>query len=217
MPELSLAKRSSSRSRKIRLEISADQIEAVKQLVGHTVAEVECELIIETLANQRGSDITEAAKLLGISIRTLRNKIHEYDGRGKSVPKPGVHYSALSLTVVEHCSAQRSEECPPYSQKQTCAAHKPMSASLIGQFGSSAFRLSTVTLSMSLAGSRFSSESAPGPFHYGIRRRGGTILSDGLAARVTVGPSGHANSPHPSSREGHHSTARWSSCSSYRL
>jgi hypothetical protein len=36
-------------------------------------------------------------------------------------------------------------------------------------------------------------------------------LSDGLAARVTVGPSGHAISPHPSSRKGHHSTARWSS------
>ena len=33
-----------------------------------------CELIIETLANQRGSR-TEAAKLLGISIRTLRNRI----------------------------------------------------------------------------------------------------------------------------------------------
>src|SRR6188768_2981153 len=29
---------------------------------------------------------------------------------------------------------------------------------------------------MSLAGSRFSSESAPGPFHHGIRRRGGTIF-----------------------------------------
>ena len=28
---------------------------------------------------------------------------------------------------------------------------------------------------------------------------------------VAVGPSGHANSPHPSSREGHHSTAGWSS------
>ena len=36
-------------------------------------------------------------------------------------------------------------------------------------------------------------------------------LSDGLAARVTVGPSGHATSPHPSSREGHHSTVGWSS------
>ena len=33
----------------------------------------------------------------------------------------------------------------------------------------------------------------------------------GLAVRQTAGPSGHANSPHPSSREGHHSTARWSS------
>ena len=29
--------------------------------------------------------------------------------------------------------------------------------------------------------------------------------------QTTAGPSGHANSPHPSSREGHHSTARWSS------
>src|SRR5437667_5795165 len=40
-------------------------------------------------------------------------------------------------------------------------------------------------------------------------------LSGGLAVRRTVGPSGHANSPHPSSREGHHSTARWNS--SYSL
>ena len=36
-------------------------------------------------------------------------------------------------------------------------------------------------------------------------------LSGGLAAKGTAGPSGHADSPHPSSREGHHSTARWSS------
>jgi hypothetical protein len=35
-----------------------------------------------------------------------------------------------------------------------------MSASLIGRLGSSAFRLSTITVSMSLAGSRFSSESS---------------------------------------------------------
>src|SRR6202035_1110295 len=146
-------------------------------------------------------------------------------------------------------------------------------------------------------GSCFSSESAPRPFQYGIRRRGGTIfgaalpsyrqwvqaairthlihrtagasipplggarvssfsnrplgvkhfqtihvcgvgvahglvllfgigtkalpvwdsktrwnnLWGGLAVLQTVGPSGHTNSPHPSSRERHHSTARWSS------
>src|SRR5271167_1926517 len=33
----------------------------------------------------------------------------------------------------------------------------------------------------------------------------------GLAVEETAGPSGHTNSPHPSSREGHLSTARWSS------
>jgi hypothetical protein len=36
-------------------------------------------------------------------------------------------------------------------------------------------------------------------------------LSGGLASRRTAGPSDRANSPHPSSREGHHSTEGWSS------
>jgi hypothetical protein len=86
-----------------------------------------------------------------------------------------------------------------------------MPASLIGRWGSSAFRLSTTAVSMSLTGSCFSSESAPRPFHHGIRRRGWSDLLGGLTVRLTVDPSGHANSPHPSSREGHHSTARWRS------
>ena len=92
MPEF-LPEKKSSGSRKIRFslfEFSADQIEAVRRLVGRRIAEIECELIIETLADQHGSR-TNAAKLLGISIRTLRNKIHEYDGRGKTVPKPGLN------------------------------------------------------------------------------------------------------------------------------
>src|SRR5436853_4341364 len=55
-----------------------------------------------------------------------------------------------------------------------------MSASLIGQLGSSAFRLSTAAVSMSLTGSCFSSESAPGPFHHGIRGRGGAIFGAAL-------------------------------------
>src|SRR5258706_16295705 len=84
-----------------------------------------------------------------------------------------------------------------------------MSASLIGRFGSSAFRLSAPSVLMSLAGSCFSSESAPRPFQHGFRRWNN--LWGGLAVLQTVGPSGHTNSPHPSSREGHHSTARRSS------
>ena len=73
---------------KVSLNFPQNRSKRSGSLVGRRIAEVECELIIETLADQRGSR-TNAAKLLGISIRTLRNKIHEYDGRGKTVPKPG--------------------------------------------------------------------------------------------------------------------------------
>src|SRR3984957_9183491 len=55
-----------------------------------------------------------------------------------------------------------------------------MSASLIGHSGSSTFRLSVNAVSMSLTGSCFSSESAPRPFHHGIRGRGGTISTAAL-------------------------------------
>src|SRR6516164_8352646 len=81
-------------------------------------------------------------------------------------------------------------------------------ASLIGRLGSSAFRLFTTTVATSLAGSCFSPESAHRPFHHGIRGRGGTIFR---ATLPSAGPSGLTNSPHPSSREGHHSTTWWSS------
>ena len=49
----------------------------------------------------------------------------------------------------------------------SCTTHTV--PSLIGRLGSSVFRLSTAAVSMSLTGSRFSSESAPRPFHHGIR------------------------------------------------
>jgi hypothetical protein len=95
--------------------------------------------------------------------------------------------------------------------ERTSRPNGRMSASLIGHLGSSAFRLSTATASMSPAGSCFSSESAPRPFHHGIRGRGGTIFRTASPSDETAGPSRHTNSPHPSSREGHHSTAWWSS------
>jgi transcriptional regulator with PAS, ATPase and Fis domain len=46
---------------------------------GVTVQEMERALIMETL-RATGNNRTEAAKMLGISIRTLRNKLHEYRG-----------------------------------------------------------------------------------------------------------------------------------------
>jgi DNA-binding NtrC family response regulator len=57
-------------------------------LVGRTVADVERELIINTLHHCLGNR-THAANILGISIRTLRNKLRQYSEEGFAVPLPG--------------------------------------------------------------------------------------------------------------------------------
>jgi two-component system, response regulator FlrC len=56
-------------------------------LVGRTVADVERDLILETLQHTLGNR-TYAATILGISIRTLRNKLRQYGGQGVPVPPP---------------------------------------------------------------------------------------------------------------------------------
>jgi DNA-binding NtrC family response regulator len=57
-------------------------------LVGRTVADVERELIIDTLKHCFGNR-THAANILGISIRTLRNKLRQYTDEGVDIPQPG--------------------------------------------------------------------------------------------------------------------------------
>jgi two-component system response regulator FlrC len=58
-----------------------------RALVGRTVADVERDLILETLKHCLGNR-THAANILGISIRTLRNKLNEYSSEGTPVPPP---------------------------------------------------------------------------------------------------------------------------------
>ena len=53
--------------------------------VGHTVAEVERKLILDTMASTSWNRST-AATLLGISIRTLRNKLKQYQEEGFEIP-----------------------------------------------------------------------------------------------------------------------------------
>jgi DNA-binding NtrC family response regulator len=59
-----------------------------RSLVGRTVADVERDLILDTLDHCLGNR-THAAKILGISIRTLRNKLSEYTAAGIVVAEPG--------------------------------------------------------------------------------------------------------------------------------
>ena len=65
--------------------LAAEQV--TRALVGRTVADVERDLILETLKSCFGNR-THAANILGISIRTLRNKLNEYSADGTPVPPP---------------------------------------------------------------------------------------------------------------------------------
>jgi DNA-binding NtrC family response regulator len=57
------------------------------------VADVERDLILDTLDHCLGNR-THAARILGISIRTLRNKLSEYMGAGIAVAEPGATRAA---------------------------------------------------------------------------------------------------------------------------
>jgi two-component system response regulator FlrC len=57
-------------------------------MVGRTVADMERDLILKTLDKCLGNR-THAANILGISIRTLRNKLKQYADAGEQVPAYG--------------------------------------------------------------------------------------------------------------------------------
>jgi DNA-binding protein Fis len=61
---------------------------AVSELVGQNIADVERELILKTLEHCRGNR-TNAASMLGISVRTMRNKLRTFLSDGVAVP-PGL-------------------------------------------------------------------------------------------------------------------------------
>jgi DNA-binding NtrC family response regulator len=59
--------------------------QVVPLLIGSTVGEIEQELMLQTLARCDGNR-TRAARVLGVSVRTLRNKIRQYSADGIHVP-----------------------------------------------------------------------------------------------------------------------------------
>jgi two-component system response regulator FlrC len=65
----------------------AEQVKPSGALVRRTLADVERDLILETLRHCLGNR-THAANILGISVRTLRNKLHDYAADGLIVPPP---------------------------------------------------------------------------------------------------------------------------------
>jgi DNA-binding NtrC family response regulator len=65
----------------------AEQVRPSGALVRRKLADVERDLILDTLKHCLGNR-THAANILGISVRTLRNKLQDYAANGLSVPPP---------------------------------------------------------------------------------------------------------------------------------
>jgi DNA-binding NtrC family response regulator len=57
----------------------------VPLLIGSTVEAIERELVLQTLARCDGNR-THAARVLGLSVRTMRNKIRQYATDGVDIP-----------------------------------------------------------------------------------------------------------------------------------
>ncbi|WOH49520.1 helix-turn-helix domain-containing protein [Bradyrhizobium sp. sBnM-33] len=57
----------------------------VPMLIGSTVEAIERELVLQTLARCHGNR-THAARVLGLSVRTMRNKIRQYATDGADIP-----------------------------------------------------------------------------------------------------------------------------------
>ena len=66
-------------------QAAAGPVDGGEGFIGRTVADMERDLIIDTLEHCLGNR-THAANILGISIRTLRNKLKQYAGEGVRVP-----------------------------------------------------------------------------------------------------------------------------------
>ena len=97
-------------SQQVAFGLSEMHVRYVEQLVGHALATIERELILQTLLHLHGNR-TRAADVLKISVRSLRDRIRTYKFHGDNVPEPGTSRSddaiQLKLPDVLHCSPAR--------------------------------------------------------------------------------------------------------------
>ena len=88
----------------VSFELSAAHLTCVQHLVGHALATIERELILQTLRCHQGNR-TRAASVLRISVRSLRDRIRIYREEGEHVPPPAsrrLDYPSQPLTSFSH-------------------------------------------------------------------------------------------------------------------
>jgi len=87
---------------------SSSRRRLARWLVGSPISVVERDLILETLAHTHGNR-TLSARLLGVSVRTLRNKITEYSAEGLSVPRHESRASFREAEAIVSANARSSD------------------------------------------------------------------------------------------------------------
>lgn len=145
---------------------NASRRRLARHLVGLPLKDIERDLVLETLASTDGNR-TNSARLLGMSVRTLRKKITEYSAEGVAVtprrggPSPGgkegetdrqseavtprgflQHESILNDALLEQATrdALRVRLRPSTSCDHTVSSDLPASAERSSRFGSKLFR-----------------------------------------------------------------------------
>jgi hypothetical protein len=94
-------------------------------LVGSPIRIVERDLILETLAHTRGNR-TAAARLLGTSVRTLRNRIAEYSAEGRTPTNQPVTAPPLTAATLP----QAAMDAETLTSAISCAKDKAAAMSV---------------------------------------------------------------------------------------
>jgi DNA-binding protein Fis len=88
---------------------SETEIDIVRKLVGHSIAEVERELIRETLVAHRGNR-TRSADILSVSVRTLRNRIRAYKACGLAICEASPTCASVEVCLCRALSRSLPDE-----------------------------------------------------------------------------------------------------------
>ena len=106
---------------------SSSRRRLARWLVGSPLSVVERDLILETLAHTHGNR-TASARLLGVSVRSLRNKISEYSAEGFHIPRHESRGKSAETKVSTNKHSKDKEAAMPVA----LASMRPVAASDCG-------------------------------------------------------------------------------------
>ena len=109
---------------------SSSRRRLARWLVGLPISVVERDLILETLACNHGNR-TVSARLLGVSVRTLRNKIAKYSAEGFHIPSHESRDKILRPETMVHTNTRPKDK----------AAAMPVALAGMRRGGNPSFRL----------------------------------------------------------------------------